>query len=127
MFIFAVEHRKIFYVTLNGEDLYDAEKGGFLKSFDEVHIPETDISDFEAGKLKDKTESILDNHFASVRYLDGWKYARRDGEYMVQCQASDGSIFTSNNIFCKVWYKKQGDDFVATGVQIDGQQYQIIQ
>ena len=122
---FTVENRKIFYVALNGEDLYDEDKGGYLKNFDEVHIPETSVSLTVANELRDKTETVLDSYFASSRYYDAWAYAREDNKYMLQCQASDGSILTSNWIYCYVWYEQQDNgDFVVTGVQINGKQYE---
>lgn len=123
---FTVEKRKIFYVALNGKDLYDEDKGGYLKKFDEVHIPKTDISTEVADKLRDKTEATLDNYFSNTRYYDAWGYARKDNHYMIQCQATDGSIFTSNWIYCRVWFKHQGNGkFVVTGVQINGKQYKL--
>lgn len=123
---FTVENRKIFYVSLNGEDLYDEDKGGYLKNFDEVHIPETSVSITIADELRNKTESVLDSYFTSTRYFDAWAYAREDNKYMVQCQATDGSMLTSNWIYCRVWYEQQeSGDFVVTGVQINGQQYQL--
>ena len=123
---FTVENRKIFYVSLNGEDLYDKDKGGYLKNFDEIHIPETTISVTVSDELRNKTESVLDGYFASSRYYDAWGFAREDNQYMVQCQATDGSMLTSNWINCRVWYEQQDrGDFVVTGVQINGKQYKL--
>ena len=123
---FTVENRKIFYVSLNGEDLYDKDKGGYLKNFDEIHIPETTISVTVSDELRNKTESVLDGYFASSRYSDAWGFAREDNQYMVQCQATDGSMLTSNWINCRVWYEQQDrGDFVVTGVQINGKQYKL--
>lgn len=123
---FTVENRKIFYVSLNGEDLYDEDKGGYLKNFDEVHIPETNISVTVSDELRNTTESVLDGYFASSRYYDAWGFAREDNSYMVQCQATDGSMLTSNWLNCRVWYEQQDNgDFVVTGVQINGKQYKL--
>ena len=110
---FTVENRKIFYVSLNGEDLYDESKGGYLKNFNDVHIPESSVS-------------VLDGYFTSSRYYDAWGFAREDNQYMVQCQATDGSMLTSNWLNCRVWYEQQDNgDFVVTGVQINGKQYKL--
>ncbi len=123
---FTVENRKIFYVSLNGEDLYDEDNGGYLKNFDEVHIPETSVSVAVADELLNKTESVLDSYFTSARYYDAWGYAREDNNYMVQCQATDGSLLTSNWVYCYVWYEQQDNgEFVVTGVQINGTQYKV--
>lgn len=123
---FTVENRKIFYVSLNGEDLYDEDKGGYLKNFNDVHIPETDVSVAVADTLRNKTETVLDGYFTSSRYYDAWAYGREDNQYMVQCQATDGSILTSNWINCRVWFEQQDNgEFTVTGVQINGKQYQL--
>lgn len=123
---FTVEHRKIFYVSLNGEDLYDEDKGGYLKSFDEVHIPETSVSVTVADTLKNKSETVLDAYFTNSRYYDAWAYGREDDRYMVQCQATDGNVLTSEWLSCRVWFEQQNDgNFVVTGVQINGKQYQL--
>lgn len=125
-FWFTVENRKIFYVSLNGEDLYDEDKGGYLKNFNDVHIPETDVSVTVADTLRNKTETVLDGYFTSSRYYDAWAYGREDNQYMVQCQATDGSVLTSNWINCRVWFEQQSNgEFTVTGVQINGKQYQL--
>ena len=123
---FTVENRKIFYVSLNGEDLYDEDKGGYLKNFDEVHIPESSISVEVADTLRNKTESVLDSYFASSRYYDAWGYGREDNRYGVQCQASDGSLLTSNWLYCYVWYDQQDNgEFTVVGVKINGVYYDL--
>lgn len=125
-FWFTVENQKIFYVSLNGEDLYDEDKGGYLKHFNDVHIPETYVSVTVADTLRNKTESVLDSYFTSPRYYDAWAYGREDSQYMVQCQATDGSVLTSNWINCRIWFEQQSNsEFTVTGVQINGKQYQL--
>lgn len=92
-FWFTVDSRKIFYVSLNGEDLYDEDKGGYLKNFNDVHIPETYMSESTKMTLKNQTEPFLDKYFPyDTRYYDAWAVGREDDVFMVQCQISDGSI-----------------------------------
>lgn len=124
---FGIDKREIFYVALNGEDLYDKDNGGFLKKFDDVHIAETALSNSEKMKLQELSESILDKYYGyNVRYYDAWGFGRRDNEYMAQCQASDGSIFTDGWEYCYVWFERQDNgDFRATNVKINGQLYEI--
>ena len=123
---FTVENRKIFYVSLNGEDLYDEDKGGYLKNFNEIHIPETTVSVTVADTLRNKAETVLDQYFASSRYYDAWAYAREDSKYMIQCQATDGSLLTSDWIYCRVWFEQQeNEEFAVIGVQINGKQYKL--
>jgi|GEM_PF-5272966 len=125
--IFTVENRKIFYVALNGEDLYDEDLGGFLKRFDEVHIPETALSESVKLNLRDKTESVLDKYFPNdTRYYDAWGFGREDNKYMVQCQVSDGSILSGDWIYAYVWYEEQNEgEYTVVGVKINGKQYEV--
>lgn len=124
---FTVEGRRIFYVGFNGEDLYDEDKGGFLKNFNDVHIPETNIDTDTQYALIENAEAVLDNYFLyDTRYYDAWGVGREDNKYMVQCQITDGSILTDNWISGKVWYEQQDDgSFAATGVRIGDTQYEI--
>lgn len=127
IFMFTIDNRKIFYVAFNGEDLYDEDKGGYLKNFNDVHVPETEVDSDTWYKLRDMSEAELDKYFgASVRYYDAWGVAREDNSYMTQCEISDGSIFTSGWAYGKVWYELQTDGtFTTTAVEIDGQQYEV--
>lgn len=126
VFWFTVENRKIFYVALNGEDLYDEYKGGFLKTFDEVHIPETSIDEATKRELLELAEATLDKYFGyGVCYYDAWGVGREDDNYMVQCQISDGSIITDYWIFGRVWFEWKDNSFVVMGVRIGDTQYEV--
>lgn len=126
-FWFTVDSRKIFYVSLNGEDLYDEDKGGYLKNFNDVHIPETYMSESIKLTLLHQTEPFLDKYFPyDTRYYDAWAVGREDNVYMVQCQISDGSILTDDWLFARVWYEQQEDGtFTPTGVEINGCPYAV--
>ena len=126
VFIFTIENRRIFYVALNGEDLYDEDAGGFLKRFEDVHIPEKSLSESVKINLRDMTETVLDKYFPyDTRYYDAWGFGREDNKYMVRCQVSDGSILTSNWVYAYVWYEENESVFTVVGVQIDGKQYEV--
>lgn len=127
IFWFTVDNRKIFYVSLNGEDLYDEDEGGYLKNFDDVHIPETYMSESMKLTLRNQTEPFLDKYFPyDTRYYDAWAIGREDSLFMVQCQISDGSILTDDWLFARVWYELQEDGtFTPTGVEIDGNSYAV--
>jgi len=124
---FTVENREIFYVALNGEDLYDKDNGGYLENFSDVHIPETEITNEIYFELQNLTEQTLDNYFKNAKYYDGWGIGRADNEYMVQCEVyATNDLQTKNWIPAKVWYTAaENDSFVVTGIQIDGIQYKV--
>ena len=122
---FTVDHREIFYVSLNGVDLYDSDQGGFLMDINDVHIPESYISLETADTLKDMTESTLDQYFINASYYDEFGYAREDDNYMVQCQAyASNRIGIKDWVTAKVWFEDRDGEFVVVGVVIDGQRYQ---
>lgn len=124
---FTVDNREIFYVSLNGADLYDTAQGGFLISIDDVHIPESSVSVDVFTTLTTKTENLLDRYFYNSKYYDAWGIGRSDDKYMVQCEVYSSNAFDVNNwVFAKVWYTDNGDGtFSVDGVQIDGVQYDI--
>lgn len=126
VFVFTVEHRKILYVSVNGTDLYDQAKGGYLKKYSDARVAQSQVPRDIANTLRSQTESVLDAYLGTSRYYDAWGFSRDNNNYMVQCQATDGSIFTHNFILCRVWYKqKSKDDFIVTGVQIGGRKYKV--
>lgn len=126
IFWFTIENRKMFYVALNGEDLYDEDKGGFLKHLDDVHIPETDMPQNQKSEMLDLSESVLDNYFKYAPYYDAWGFARQDNNYMVQCEAYAKNDFGAKDwVRAKVWYEKSNDTYNVTGVEIDGTQYEV--
>ena len=121
---FTIDKRELFYIGLNGVDVYDTSKGGFLINIDDIHIPENDISIFTAQTLKDKTISVIDRYFINALWYDGFRYGRSDDTYAVQCE-----VYASNRlgikdwVFAKVWYEYDGTDFVVTAIVIDGVRY----
>ena len=125
-FWFTIDHRELLYMALNGVDVYDKDKGGFLINVNDIHIPESKVSVAVASKLKDLTEQTLDKYFVNARYYDAFGYARQDNDYMVQCQVyASNAIGAKDWIYAKVWFTADGDDFMVVGVQIDGKQYDV--
>ena len=121
---FTIEKRELFYIALNGVDVYDTSKGGFLITIDDVYIPESEITLATAATLRDKTERVLEPYFINALYYDGWRYGRSDENYMVQCEVyAKNRLGIKDWIFAKVWYKYDGKEFVVTAIVIDGIRY----
>lgn len=127
-FWFTIENREIFYVSLNGVDLYDSEKGGYLVSIEDVHIPVSDVPTKTYIALQRLTEAALEPYFKNSKWFDAWGIGRADENYMVQCEVYASNDFkVSDWVLAKVWYTEQEDSsFVVVGVQIDGVQYEVI-
>ena len=122
--MFTIDKRELFYIALNGTDVYDTSKGGFLISIDDVHIPESEITRATAEKLRDKTTSVLEPYFINALYYDGWRYGRSDDNYAVQCEVyAKNRLGIKDWIFAKVYYEYDGTEFVVTAIVIDGERY----
>jgi hypothetical protein len=121
---FTIEKRELFYIALNGVDVYDTSQGGFLININDVHIPENDISRSTAETLRDLTISTVEPYFVNALYYDGFRYGRSDDAYMVQCEVyAQNKLGVKDWIFAKVWYEFDGTEFVVTAVVVDGNRY----
>ena len=122
---FTVDNRKVFYIGLNGVDVYDRDKGGFLINVNEVHIPESDVSLNVRNTLTDRTESVLERYFVNSLWYDAWGVARSDDKYMVQCEVyAQNKIGAKDWVVAKVWYEYDGSEYNVTAVVIDGKRYE---
>lgn len=122
-FWFTVDHREVFYMSLNGTDVYDKDQGGFLINVNDVHVPESTVTAEVFSDLQNRAEAELDKYFIYTPYYDAWGVAREDDNYMIQCQAdAKNRLGTKRWVTCRVWFEDDGDDFKFTGVSIDGQQ-----
>ncbi|ENZ13226.1 hypothetical protein HMPREF1090_02959 [[Clostridium] clostridioforme 90A8] len=125
-FWFTVDHREVFYMSLNGTDVYDKDQGGFLINVNDVHVPESTVTAEVFSDLQNRAEAELDKYFIYTPYYDAWGMAREDDNYMIQCQAdAKNRLGTKRWVTCIVWFEADGDDFRITGVSIDGQQMEI--
>ena len=121
---FTIENRELFYIALNGVDVYDTAKGGFLININDIHIPESEMSASVKNTLKELTEKTLDGYFTDALYYDAWGVARSDNEYMTQCEVqAKNKLGVKDWIKAKVWFEYDGENYNVTGVVIDGVRY----
>lgn len=121
---FTIDKRELFYIALNGVDVYDMSQGGFLININDVHIPENDISTATADTLRDLTIRTVEPYFIDALYFDGFRYGRSDDTYMVQCEVyAKNKLGIKDWIFAKVWYEFDGSEFVVTAIVVDGVRY----
>lgn len=121
---FTIDRRELFYIALNGVDVYDTDKGGFLININDIHIPENDVSVSTANTLKDLTIHAIEPYFKNALYFDGFRYGRSDDKYMVQCEVyAQNGFGVKDWIFAKVWYEFDGTKFGITAIVIDGVRY----
>lgn len=121
---FTIDNRELFYIALNGVDVYDVDKGGFLININDVHVPESEMSNGVKNTLRDLTEKTLDEYFIEALYYDAWGFARSDNEYMVQCEVqAKNKLGVKDWRKAKVWFESDGENYNVTAVVIDGVRY----
>lgn len=122
----SLQDREVFYMSLNGTDVYDKDQGGFLINVNDVHVPESTMTVTQKEELRDLTEKVLDKYFKHAPYYDAWGMARSDDDYMVQCEAyASNDLGVKKYVPARVWYTKSGEEYIVTGVSIDGVQYEV--
>ena len=91
------ENGLVFYVGFRGEDLYNVSRGGVLKQFSDIPIPETDVSSDAEISLMMMAENVakqIANYPATVDFKTfEWGFWRNDRVYAVQ------GTFTCTNAF----------------------------
>lgn len=122
--MFTIDKRELFYIALNGTDVYDTAKGGFLISIDDVHIPETEISASVENDLAVMTELVLDHYFVNAIWYSNFTYGRSDDNYVVRCEVyCENRMGVKDTVMAFVYYKYNGTDFEVTAISIDGVRY----
>lgn len=124
-FNFTTDNGKIFYAGFLDEDLYDADKGGYLKSYDDVHVPETkvDLATFDELQIL-AVEDVKQNlNYPNTADFDSfaWAVGRSDDEYKIIGTVSAKNAFgVKDDIHFGVWYKKNGEAFDFVGMEFNG-------
>lgn len=85
--LFTSDNGEIFYVGFLDEDLYDKDNGGYLKSYNDVHIPEAEVS-YEAETVlmmiaEDVAKSVANNPSTVDFKTMLWGFKREDDKYTV--------------------------------------------
>ena len=123
------ENRRLYFTTEDGVVFYVGfrdEDGGFLKTYADVHVPETKVDPQTWVALQERCETVLDSYFKFPPYYDAWAVGREDDEYAVQCEAHAQNGFgTKDWVFSKVWYHEENGEFAVTAVSIDGVLYEL--
>lgn len=119
-----IDAGELYYVGLNGNDVYDSENGGLITKVSDVEIPESEIPSEVKSILKEKATEDLDSVFFAndiYPYYDGWGCSRRDELYAVQCNAYEDPLGSNDSYFCKLIYTESEDgEFTLTEMTIDG-------
>ena len=124
-FWFTVDNREMFYISLNGVDVFDKDKGGFLININDVHVPVSDVDVETFLMLQDVAAAEIDKYlkYPNSAYYDAWAIAREDDKYMIQCEVrAQNALKIKEWLVCKVWFDNTNSDFAIEGISIDGTQ-----
>jgi hypothetical protein len=122
--IFTIDNRELFYIALNGTDVYDSAKGGFLISIEDIHIPEREISSSVRNDLELKTQLLLDQYFVNAIWYSNFIVARSDNDYLVRCDVyCENRMGVKDTVTAFVYYNYNGVTFEITAITIDGIRY----
>lgn len=121
---FTIDKRELFYIALNGTDVYDTSKGGFLISIDDVHIPESEITESVKTELELRTQLLLEPYFVKALWFSSFAFGRSDDNYVVRCEVyAENRMGFKNTVMAFVYYEDNGTEFVVTAISIDGVRY----
>lgn len=125
-FTVTTDNGVVFYVGFLGEDLYDSERGGFLKKYTDVHIPETEVDSDTFATLQYMAEIEVESCLTYPSSADfqtfSWRVGRSDDNYKISGRVNAQNAFgMESEMYFSVWFTKQNDSFTLVGVEIDGQ------
>ena len=124
-FNFTTDNGILFYAGFLGDDLYDSELGGYLKSYEDVHIPETKIDIDTYDKLLilaiDNVKNYL-NHPSSASFNNfAWGIGRSDDKYKIIGEVeAQNSFGVKDDLIFSVYFIQTDGKFLIEGIVIDG-------
>jgi len=124
-FYFTVEKRNMIYAGFLDETLFDIDKGGVLKSINDVHIPKTDIDLDTYSKLQVLSQNLVKQYLkypstAKFPIYDGWGVGRRDNNYQVSGKVTAKNGFgVASDMSFSVWLINNNGNFDVEAIVID--------
>ena len=125
-FYFTTDNGELFYAGFLNEDLYDADKGGYLKSYSDVHVPETEVTieeyDYLTEEAKRQVKLLLNYPNTADFGMFDWGVGRSDEHYKIIGKVSAKNGFGgSQDIFFGVWFiKNESGRFSLEGIEFNG-------
>ena len=124
-FWFTTENGVLFYAGFANEDLYDSQNGGYLKNYNDVHIPEKEVTWEVYDELRtlaaEEVKACLNYpNSADFGTLD-WRVGRNDDKYqIIGSVMAQNALGVAKEINFSVWFKLNGEQFLTEGVALDG-------
>lgn len=124
-FNFTTENGELFYVGFLGEDLYDSEKGGIIKRYNEVHIPENEVDSNAEISLMIAAEDVIKKYLNYPATADfhtmSWRFARSDDKYSASGTVSAQNAFgVEDEMPFSVYFELVNGKLKIEKVSLDG-------
>lgn len=124
-FYFTTEDGVLFYAGFLNEDLYDSDKGGYLKSYEDVHVPETSISLDTYNTLQQLASEAVKIYLSVPSSADfdsfSWGIGRSDNKYKIQGKLSaKNKLGVKDDLYFSVWFIVTDNGYDIEAVVIDG-------
>jgi len=124
-FFFTTEDGVLFYAGFSDEDLYDSALGGYLKSYEDVHVPEKEVSTETYNALRTLAEAEVKKYLNQPESADfgmlDWGIGRSDSKYQVIGRVEAKNAFNAQKEMpFSVWFEVEGSTYVVEGIALDG-------
>lgn len=124
-FYFTTDNGVLFYAGFLNDDLYDSEKGGYLKSYQDVHVPETEVDFDTYSELQIRAAEAIESYLtvpSSMNIHDfSWAVGRSDDKYQIIGSLSSQNAFgVKKDMSFTVWFVDNKGNFEVEGIAIDG-------
>lgn len=124
-FYFTTDNGILFYAGFHDDDLYDSEKGGYLKNYNDVHVPEKEVTRDEFYTLQELAEPAVRQYlnYPDTASFDGFSYrvGRSDENYQLLGNVTaKNALGVKETLSFSVWYVKSDEMLTIVGIAIDG-------
>jgi len=124
-FYFTTEDGVLFYAGFLDEDLYDSENGGYLKNYNDVHVPEKEVTWDDLYALEALAEPAVKEclNYPNTANFDGFAYriGRSDDNYQLLGDVTAKNGFgVKDTIHFSVWFVKDGGSFRIEAIAFNG-------
>lgn len=124
-FYFTTDDGRLFYAGFSDEDLYDSAAGGFLKSYEDVYVPETKVTIDVFTTLQGIADEAVRG---CLKYPDSahfdefsWSVGRSDNVYKILGKVSaENSFSVSDEVYFAVWFTEGEEGFSIDAITLDG-------
>lgn len=124
-FYFTTEDGTLFYAGFADEDLYDSEKGGYLKNYSDVHVPEKDVTLEAYEELCSLATEEVKHCLNYPNTADfsplSWGVGRNDDNYqIIGSVTAENGLGVEEEISFSVWFIAGNDTFSTEGISLNG-------